>query len=56
MDGQFNAFKQGDEYCVVQQLARKFKEDLILNRAKIQNNSHPRYKNGHPKSKEKTGG
>jgi len=55
MDGQFKAFKQGDNTCVVQSLARKFKEDAQLRLARIANNSHPEYKNGHPKNREKTG-
>ncbi len=55
MDGQFKAFKQGDKTCVVQDLARRFKEDAILRLARIANNSHPDYKNGHPKNREKTG-
>jgi hypothetical protein len=55
VDGQFKAFKQGDDTCVVQNLARKFKEDAQLKLARIANNSHPLYRNGHPKSKEKRG-
>lgn len=55
MDGSFKAFKKGDKTCVVQDLARKFKEDAILRLALITNNAHPDYKNGHPKHKEKTG-
>lgn len=49
MNGKFLAFKQGDENCVVQNLARKFKEDAQLRLAKIANGKHPAYKNGKQK-------
>jgi hypothetical protein len=39
----------------VQSLAKKFKEDAQLRLARIANNQHPDFKNGHPKSKEKQG-
>lgn len=38
---------------VVEDACRKAREDAQLRLAKIQNNAHPEYKNGHPKSKEK---
>ncbi len=37
VDGKFQALKQGDQYCVVQDLARKFKEDAILRLARATN-------------------
>lgn len=46
MDGKFSAFKQGDTNCVVQNLARKFKEESQQRLAKIANGKDPRYKNG----------
>jgi len=46
MDGQFKAFKQGDDNCVVQSLARKFKEEAQLRLARITNGKDPVYKNG----------
>jgi len=46
MDGQFRSFRQGDENCVVQSLARKFKEDAQQRLARIANGADPRYKNG----------
>jgi len=46
MDGQFRSFRQGDENCVVQSLARKFKEEAQQRLAKIANGADPRYKNG----------
>lgn len=55
LDGEFKSFKQGDENCVVQNLARRFKEDAQLRLARIANGVDPKYKNGHPKHKEKTG-
>lgn len=55
MNGSFKAFKQGDKNCVVEDLIRKFREDAQLRLARIANNSHPAYKNGSNKHKEKTG-
>jgi hypothetical protein len=53
MDGEFKSLKVGDSRCVVQNLARKFKEDAQLRLARIQNGAHPDYKNGNPKDREK---
>ena len=53
MDGQFKSLTVGSETCVVQTLARKFKEDAQLRLARIANGAHPDYKNGHPKDREK---
>lgn len=46
MDGQFHSIKQGDANCVVQNLARKFKEDAQLRLARISNGADPKHKNG----------
>lgn len=46
MDGEFKSFKVGDTNCVVQNLARKFKEEAQLRLARITNGADPKYKNG----------
>lgn len=48
MDGEFKSFKVGDEACVVQNLAKRFKEDAEIRLAKISNGADPEYRNGNP--------
>lgn len=52
MDGKFAAFVQGDETCVVQNLARKFKEEAQMRLARIANGADPAFCNGNPKVSE----
>lgn len=53
MDGAFKSLKAGGKYCVVEDFARKHREDCQLRLARIQNGVHPDYKNGNPKDAEK---
>lgn len=55
MDGAFKAFVRRFGTDVVEDFARKHREDCQLRLARIQNNAHPDYKNGNHKNKEKTG-
>ena len=52
MDGAYKAFVRVHGTDVVEDFARKHREDCQLRLARIVNNAHPSYKNGHAKSKE----
>jgi hypothetical protein len=53
MDGAFKSLIKRHGACVVEDFARKHREDCQLRLARITNNADPKYKNGHPKSAEK---
>lgn len=53
MDGAFKAFVRRHGICVVEDFARKHREDCQLRLARIANNAEPEYRNGHPKAAEK---
>lgn len=53
MDGAFKAFVKSHGACVVEDFARKHREDCQLRLAQIQNGVHKDYQNGHPKDREK---
>lgn len=56
MDGEFKSLRAGDSQCVVQDLARQFREDCQLRLARIQNGAHPDFQNGaKPKKGKKKG-
>ena len=50
MDGAFKAFIKQNGTCVVEDFARKHREDCQLRLAKIANGADPKYKNGYAKS------
>ncbi len=51
MDGAFQSFKVGNKTCVVQELARKFREDRVLKLARIANGKEPSHVNGYKRDK-----
>jgi len=53
MDGAFQALVSEKGVGVVNDLIRQHREDCQLRLARIQNGKDPRYKNGHPKDREK---
>jgi len=55
MDGAYKAFIKVHGTDVVEDFARKHREDAQLRLARIQNGADPDYQNGHPKNKEKEG-
>lgn len=52
MDGAYQCFKQQFGAGVVEDFARKHREDCQLRLARIQNGADKNYKNGHPKDRE----